>query len=122
MPVIDPYPTPLFHGPRWTRFHEPAIDYALQIGTPYKDKSTDRWLQAETRVRLFIFEYSVIPLIESAILDDHNDSAFDGTYGFDFYHPRTGVVYENTHYEKYERPAHEKYWIQRRMVTLKWVG
>jgi len=55
---------------------------------------------------------------EVAALDTHHDLAFGSGEGFDFRDPRTGVLYNNVHYESYEYPQHTQYDIQARHVVL----
>lgn len=118
MPVIEAFPLPSEGGPMWTVYYPQPPEFQVDVGTPYKSGGVDFWVRSDDKTYRFIFVYEGLDELEAQILDDHNESAFDTAYGFDFTDPRTGELFTSVHYEKYERPAHVKVKNQKRSVVL----
>lgn len=57
-----------------------------------------------------------------AMLDAHFQEALSFALGFNFRHPKTGVMWADVHYEEFDRPDHGKRVEQqmRRVVLVKW--
>lgn len=112
------YPTLDYGGPQWLRFYATEPEYAVVQGPLYADKGQDTFLSFTNPVRRWVFDYEGLTEVEAQILDDHFASAYGTHLGFAFTDPRTGTAYTGVKYERYERPAHEKVWLQSRRVQL----
>ena len=55
---------------------------------------------------------------DAATLDNHNGAAFNTFLGFDFRHPRTNVLYNDVHYETYERDHIRIHNVNSRKIVL----
>ena len=122
---ISQFPDETQGGPQTARYTVEEYDYPVDVGTPYKDGGTDYHLKADTKTILFHRDYKTdgfVTELEAKILDDHYDEAKNKAFGFDYYDKDSGIVYENVHYESYERGHGKRKTIQFRMITLKWTG
>lgn len=118
MPVPSPFPTPALYGPMWTKFIAEEPEYLVTVGTPFKNGHVDYWLNSDTPIYRFVFEYATLTETEAAILDDHYASAKGRAFGFLFTDPRTQVNYTGVHYEKFEKSHDKSRKIQKRVLTL----
>lgn len=91
--------------------------------TPYDDGGRDTALQnGGVGIKRWVLNYNGLTEAKAAILDAHmltarlNAEGFSA-YGFN-YRDRDGTLYANVHYEKYDRPAHQKIWGQARNIQL----
>ena len=106
----------------------PLIWYQLpegfQVGySEYDDGGRDTALQnGGSGIKRWVLNYDGLVAALAAILDSHMYSAkLDengfSAYGFN-YRDRDGTLYTNVHYEKYDRPAHQRIWAQARNIQL----
>lgn len=123
MPVAE-FPTQSLSGNN----PQPLVWYQIpeefQVGfTQYDDGGRDFKLQhGGGGIKRWSLTYDGLTEAQAAILDAHKDSAKingDGLSANGFnYRDRDGTLYANVRYEKYERPAHSKKWIQSRNIQL----
>lgn len=125
MPTTTQYPTPFNAsfpaepaGPQFAVCYQEPPEFKVRKSPMYGDGGVDTSLDNITPTRRWVLEYSTLPATEAQILDDHYASAFGEHYSFSFRDPKTNTLYSGVKYEKFERPAHRKYYIQRRGVVL----
>jgi len=119
----DPFPMPNDGGPLYTVFAPDAPDGDEQTTTiKYADGGADyNFIGNPTGIRRWRITYDDLTPTDAAILDAHFAGALKHS-GFILTTPnRTGEPSEtlsNVHYVEYRRPAHNKYWLQRREIVL----
>lgn len=130
MPVISQYPLPLkaAHpaepiGPRWKVYYEMEPDYSVTASPVFGDGGRDTNLNADVKVRRWLFDYDTLTEAEGIILDAHAEEArynseVGSAYGFNYRDWRTDVLHSAVHYERFERVGHSRLWLQSRRVIL----
>lgn len=113
------------NGPRINRFRSLKSEYASTVvkvmksgGANYSQPEPNpilRWELTYTNKRADSDRgpaWNILPL------DAHNDEALDVARGFTFRHPKTGVLYNDVHYESFDTDQDNKTWRQSRRVVL----
>lgn len=122
-------PTPQFPTPPKAAFPaEPAgPPYLYLVDVPqeffgttkeFKDGGANYALPNSSGVIRFDFTYNGLTQAMVAPLDTHYNAVHGIAEGFQFRHPRTGVLYNDVHYEVYEYPGHEWLHVQSRHIIL----
>jgi hypothetical protein len=122
MPKIPDLPLPENGAPMYTAFIDLPPQFQTETSEAYKDGSFDYSLTSDVPVLRWRLEYTNnLRQDEAAVVDGHYSDAGGTSGGFAFTHPRTGIVYRNTHYESFDNPGHEHVDNQSRSIVLVWV-
>lgn len=105
-------------GPKHIKLIDVPPEYTGQSVRIFKDGGASIGLNNPNPVLRWDFTYEGLFVSEAAMLDAHRAEAQDQTGGFNFRHPRTHVLYTDCHYETYEIPNNEKYFMQDRHIVL----
>jgi hypothetical protein len=113
------------NGPRFNRFRDLKPEYPSTVVKVMKSGSANystpeptpilRWEMSYANKRLDADRgpaWNILPL------DAHNAEALDVALGFAFRHPRTGVLYNDVHYETYDTDQEQRVIRQIRRVVL----
>lgn len=116
MPIPNRFPRHQDGGPRYKVFAEITPDWA-EFGQVMGDNKPDFNTLLDAPIRRFVYEFEV-ENDGGQYLDNHYESTRGGAIPFEWIHPETDEVFAVTRYDKYERPPHEKMWLQNRSITL----
>lgn len=123
------FPTPQYGGPQYLLYIKHAKDYEeITVFSRYEDGGVDTNEHATDAPQRWTLSYNGLTEAQAKVLDDHYNS-HRLSQKFTFTEPRAdvwsgvqghyGTTYSNAvQYESYERPDHEKYKIQARIVHL----
>lgn len=90
-------------GPIISKLLDLPIEYPATVIKEFKDGGVSIGLSNVNGVIRIELTYDGLFESEAAVLDNHVESAKFQFYGFTFRHPRTGVLYNDVHYETFER-------------------
>ena len=115
-PFSSSYPTEPA-GPRYLKLERLVSEWRSLVEKEFKDGGVSMGLSNTTPVLQWEFNYDGLTSTEAAMLDEHYEDALGRFYGFTFRDPWTGELFNDVHYELFEKD-HEKVWSNKRHLIL----
>lgn len=113
------YPTPDIGGPQYSRCQIIDKKYPVTAGPKYTDGGQDTVLGNSTPSEIiWEIEHPGMSQAEIAVLDAHNDSAFDTHLQFTFRDPETETLWGGVKYLEYQRGTRDMRWSDKRVTRL----